>query len=96
MHALNPKSGEPLWQFTTKGRVDGSPVVAGKRVLFGSADGRIYGLDLQTGQKVWQYEAGGSFLASPAIAAGRMVIASDDGVIYCFGDKQLQVQHRGD
>ncbi len=88
VHALNPKSGEPLWQFTTKGRVDGSPVVAGKRVFIGSADGRIYGLDLNTGQQVWQYEAGGSFLASPAIAAGRMVIASDDGIVYCFGTKK--------
>ena len=54
----------------------------------GSADGRVYGLDLKTGQKVWEYEAGGHFLAGLAVADGKMLIASDDGFVYCFGEKQ--------
>jgi outer membrane protein assembly factor BamB len=87
LHALNPKSGELVWEFFTKGRVDGSPVVVGNRVFCGSADGRIYGLNLKTGEKIWEYEAGGSFLASPAAAAGRLVIAGKDGIVYCFGAK---------
>src|SRR5207253_5389048 len=35
VHALDRKSGKPVWTFPTKGRVDGSSVVAGKRVYVG-------------------------------------------------------------
>ena len=87
LHALNPQSGKPLWHFSTKNRVDSSPVVAGGRVFFGSADGRIYALNVRTGEKVWQYEAGGAVVASPAIAGGRMVIGNNQGELFCFGAK---------
>ena len=88
VHARNPKNGEVLWDFATKGAVDGSPVIVGNRVFVGSADGRIYGLDLKTGNEVWKYEAGGGFIGSPAVASGRLLIASNDGVVYCFGEKR--------
>lgn len=77
-----------LWDFVTKGQVDGSPVIVDNRVFVGSADGRIYGLDLKTGKEVWEYEAGGKFIGSPAVASGRLLIASNDGVVYCFGEKK--------
>jgi outer membrane protein assembly factor BamB len=85
LRAFNPLTGEPLWTFAAKGRIDSSPVIAGNRVYVGSADGRVYGIDLETGEERWQFEAGGGFTASPAVAQGRLIIASDDGVIYCFG-----------
>jgi len=77
--------GQEKWTFTTKGRVDSSPVIVGTRAFVGSADGRVYGIDITTGKKVWEYEAGGGFASSPAVAEGKLVIASDDGVVYCFG-----------
>jgi len=88
LHALDPKNGRSLWTFSTKGRVDSSPVVVGPRVFVGSADGRVYALDLKTGEKRWQFEAGGAVLASPAVAKGRLVIGNDAGQLYCFGKKQ--------
>ena len=88
VRAVDPKTGDKLWEFTTKGRVDSSPVVVGQRVFVGSADGRIYGFDLATGEKVWEYECGGALVGSPAAAERHLVIASDAGVIYCFGEKQ--------
>jgi outer membrane protein assembly factor BamB len=87
VHALEPKTGRPLWRFPTKGRVDGSPVVVGNRVFVGSVDGRVYGLDLKSGREVWRFEAGAAVLASPAVAAGRLVIGAEDGNLYCFGAK---------
>ena len=57
-------------------------------MFIGSADGRVYGLDLKTGNKVWEYEAGGSFIGSPAVASERLLIANSDGVVYCFGEKK--------
>ncbi|MCC7086753.1 MAG: PQQ-binding-like beta-propeller repeat protein [Pirellulales bacterium] len=94
VHALSLQNGQRLWNFPTKGRVDGSPVVVGDRVFIGSVDGRIYGLDLNNGKKVWEYEAGGKLMASPAVANGRLVIASDRGVVYCFGAKKEERVNR--
>ena len=59
LHAFNPKTGEPLWSFATRGRIDSSPVVVGDRVFVGSGDGRVYAIDVKTGAKLWQFEAGG-------------------------------------
>ena len=83
-------TGKRNWSFPTKGRIDSSPVIVDDRVFVGSADGRIYGLDLKTGEKVWSYDAGAAFSASPAVAQGRLVIGNEAGVLYCFGDKQTE------
>jgi outer membrane protein assembly factor BamB len=88
VHARDRKSGDKLWDFPTKGRIDSSPVIVGDRLYVGSVDGRIYGIDLKTGQQAWQYEAGGAIVGSPAIAEGRLVIASQAGVVYCLGEKK--------
>lgn len=87
VHALDTKTGQARWSFTTRGQVDSSPVIVGSRVFIGSSDGRLYALDLATGRAVWQFEAGGSLLASPAAAGGRLVIGSDEGSLFCFGKK---------
>ncbi len=87
VYGLDPKTGQELWSFAAKKRIDSSPVIVGERVFVGSADGRIYGLRAKDGGKVWEYEAGGGFTGSPAVADGCLVIASDDGVVYCFGGK---------
>ena len=85
IHALKPETGELLWTYPTKARVDSSPVIVGNRVLFGTVGGVIYALDLNTGAPVWQFVTGSSIVASPCVAGGKLVIGSDDGVIYCFG-----------
>lgn len=85
VHALDPANGNIRWTFPTKGRVDSSPVIVGKRVYIGSHDGNIYGLDLDSGKEVWKFTTGGKVASSPAVAAGRMVVANDEGKIFCFG-----------
>ncbi len=85
IHCLQAETGKPIWTFSTKARVDSSPVVAGSRVYVGSNDGRFYVLDLIEGKKIWEFNAGAPLSASPAIAAGRIVIGSQDGQLFCFG-----------
>ena len=87
LRALDAKSGQPHWEFVTKGRIDGSPVIVGERVFIGSGDGNLYALNRATGEELWRFEAGGSFAASPAVANGCLVISTENGVIYCFGSK---------
>ena len=83
VHALEAKTGKPLWTFTTRARAD--RLVAGGRVFVGSNDGRVYGLDLASGKKVWEYEAASPVTSSPAVAKGKVVVATADGQVICFG-----------
>lgn len=85
--AFDPATGNEVWTFVSKQRIDSSPVIAGERVIIGAADGRLYGLDKKTGKEIWQQQATGGFVGSPAVADGKIVIASDRGVVYCFGAK---------
>ena len=86
LHALDRKTGDLVWTFATKNRIDSSPVVAGERIYFGSSDGGLYVIDL-TGKLVQRIELGRSIVASPAISDGRLVIGTTDGHLYCLGKK---------
>lgn len=88
VHALHPQTGEPLWVYLAKSRVDSSPVIVGERVFFGTMGGELVGLSLDSGEKVWEFVIGASMIASPSVAEGKMVIGADDGRIYCFGERE--------
>jgi outer membrane protein assembly factor BamB len=57
VHALDADTGEPLWSFTTGGRVDSPPTIWKGRALFGSADGYVYCLNANDGKLIWRYRA---------------------------------------
>ena len=85
VRALGLKTGELRWTFSTKGRVDSSPIVVDRRGFVGSSDGVLYGLDLTTGREVWRFETGSPIIASPATVDGFLIIGNEVGVIYAFG-----------
>jgi outer membrane protein assembly factor BamB len=76
----------------TRRKVDGSPVVCGDKVVFGSGDGRVYMLRLADGEQVWSYEIGRSIFSSPAVADGVLITASLDGSVYAFGARPTPVE----
>ncbi|MCB9664657.1 MAG: PQQ-binding-like beta-propeller repeat protein [Alphaproteobacteria bacterium] len=85
LHALDPKTGEALWWFPAKGKIDSSPVVAGPHVLVGSHDGRLYVVEADTGAEVRAFDLGAAVSASPAVAGGWVWIGAEDGVLHAFG-----------
>ena len=85
LYCFDRSTGKQRWVFPTRGRVESSPVIVGKRVFVGSSDGNLYAVDAQTGKETWRFEAGGEILASPAVADGSLVISTMDGTVYCFG-----------
>lgn len=89
LHAINRTTGDAIWTFPTRAKIDGSPVIAGDRIYFGSADKLIYGVTLKDGKEVWKFPAGQSVVGSAAVAGGRMVIGTEtsSGRILCFGAK---------
>jgi outer membrane protein assembly factor BamB len=87
VHALDREKGTEAWSFLTGGKVDSSPVVAGGRVYFGSADGNLYVLDSK-GTQLQKINLGSAVLASPAVGGGRLVIGTEKGAVYCLGAKK--------
>ncbi len=87
VHALDPKTGEEIWNFTTKSKVESSPIIVGEKVLVASARGVIYILDLNSGKAIWQFDTAASLISSASFDAGKFVIGNDDGIVFCFGKK---------
>ena len=77
--ALNLQDGQPLWTYTTGGKVFSTPAIAGNRVVIASTDNNVYCLDLKTGKKLWSHAAERSIVASPTIEGGRVFIGGSDG-----------------
>ncbi|MEM7144783.1 MAG: PQQ-binding-like beta-propeller repeat protein [Verrucomicrobiota bacterium] len=57
LHALDSKTGEPLWQFTAGARIDSPPTLHNGGVYFGSADGWVYSLRAADGELAWRFRA---------------------------------------
>ncbi len=87
LHCVKKATGEPVWQFTARGKVDSSPVICGDKVVVGSDDGRLYLINLADGKELWSYEIGEAITSSPAVIDQTVVIASEDGAVYAFGKK---------
>ena len=85
VHALSPETGESLWTYTTKSRIESSAVIVGTRAFLGTTGGVLIALDVSTGEPVWEFVTGSSIVASPSIADNRLYIGTEDGILYCFG-----------
>jgi len=59
LHALDARTGEPMWTFVAGGRMDSPPTIFGGLALFGCADGWVYCLRAADGALAWR------FLAAP-------------------------------
>ena len=57
VHALDARTGKPLWTYTAGGRVDSPPTVYKGLALFGCADGWVYCLRLSDGKPAWRRRA---------------------------------------
>jgi outer membrane protein assembly factor BamB len=89
MHCIDRATGNGVWTFPTRGRIDSSAVIVDERVFFGSADRNLYGLRLGDGKEIWKFNAEKPVSAGAAIGEGCLVIGSEgpDGFLYCFGEK---------
>lgn len=89
VYGLDTVTGKSAWTFPTKkGRVEGSPVIAGGRVYIGTTAGTLFVLDVDKGQELQKLQLGKGITASAAIASGSLVIGTTDGMLYCLGKKK--------
>jgi outer membrane protein assembly factor BamB len=57
VYAIDAATGKVVWNYTVGGRVDSPPAIFKGRVLFGSADGFVYGLRATDGALIWRFRA---------------------------------------
>jgi outer membrane protein assembly factor BamB len=61
-----------------------SPMIAGDKVFFGSADGHVYCLDLVSGKELWSFLIGASVMSTPLVTGNALYVAAYDGRLYAF------------
>lgn len=80
--ALNPASGQRIWQVDTQARLITGPSVSGDLVLAGTLDGEVIALKRADGAPLWRAKLGSEVMAPP-VSDGQVVVArSVDGRIY--------------
>jgi serine/threonine-protein kinase len=79
---LDAHTGAERWTFPVADAVFGRPVVVGDRVVFGSRDGNLYGLDFG-GREVFRIAMGGPVMAPPADDAGLVYAVAVPGRVAC-------------
>ena len=87
VHALSHQTGDPIWTYRAKSRIESSPIIVGERVFFGTTRGLLVALNLSSGELVWEYETGDPIVASPSVSDGRIYIGNEKGILFCFGKK---------
>jgi outer membrane protein assembly factor BamB len=89
VHCIDRTTGNKVWLFDTRAKVNSSPAIVGDRVFIGSDDGNLYELDLPTGKERWRYTDGSKISAGIAVGEGVLVVGSEsrDGRLHCFGAK---------
>jgi outer membrane protein assembly factor BamB len=89
IRALNYISGQVVWEKTIEGAGDATrpitpPALAGGKLYFGTADGRILCMMPQNGQLLWQTRVGGHFIFEPSVADGNIFLTTADGRLICL------------
>ena len=79
LHALGAEDGKGLWRFEANGPFLHSPCVAKDRVVAGSVDGVLYGLEASSGDLKWLLDAGPGGVAASPVVAGDVVVMGTRG-----------------
>ncbi|MBI1789259.1 MAG: PQQ-dependent dehydrogenase, methanol/ethanol family [Acidobacteria bacterium] len=88
IRALNPRTGDKVWEYRLHTKPwAGVLSTAGKLVFGGSDEGHFFALDAESGKEVWRLNTGGVIRANPVsfLSRGKQVVAVAAGnAIFTF------------
>jgi outer membrane protein assembly factor BamB len=90
LHAFDADTGTSCWAFDGDSRagipggITTTPATAEGMVMFGSGDGRFYGIQAKTGRPIWEFCSGKAIHSSPTVYADTVVFGSDDCRAYAL------------
>jgi outer membrane protein assembly factor BamB len=78
LYCIDSKTGQAVWTCATGNYVNGTPAVAGGRIIFGSCDGQVRVVHVATGKEEGSIDAGAYIAGSVAVADGRAYTGNMD------------------
>ena len=66
------------------------PVIAGGRVLLGTAMGNFHAFEATSGKKLWSFQAGGPILHTAGVEGGKVFFGCLDGSVYALDVERRQ------
>lgn len=96
LHAVDAKTGRPLWRHEAEGGIYHTVADSGGRVFFGGMDGCIYAVSADTGRRVWKTrcERRLGFCAAVLLAEGKVFIGSRSGRFYALNQSDGKIAWR--
>ncbi len=82
MVAINPTSGQILWETNYYLPEVASPVIKDGLVIIGTTYSLIACFDASSGQLVWEFDSQNGFYSSPMLVGNRVYISDRDGITY--------------
>ena len=73
-----------MWKYSTDNFVNGSPAIAGNKVIFGGCDTYLYVLDLATGKALESIEADAYIASSVAVSSEIGYVGHYDNAVIAF------------
>lgn len=83
LDALDLRTGQERWSFSTSGEILGAPARADDTIVFGSGDGHVYALD-RDGEQRWSFYAGAPMYGGPLVAAGVVYVGDNAGRLHAL------------
>ena len=80
--ALNPKTGDKIWEFSTSGPIDSSPAITDSMAYIGLRDGRLLALDVGNGELNWEFITDDPIMSPPLVFKGTVYFGTAGGSVY--------------
>lgn len=84
VHCVRVRDGKPVWKYSTDNFVNGSPAIAGDKVIFGGCDTYLYVLELATGKELESIEADAYIASSVAVSSEIGYVGHYDNAVIAF------------
>jgi len=87
LRALNPATGQPIWEACLGADVNSSIMVVPGLVVVGTG-AQMVAVDAATGKQVFTFHdtsAGSRFVSTATIVNGKLYLGNEDGKLYAFG-----------
>jgi outer membrane protein assembly factor BamB len=82
LSALDAKTGDALWHFSTGNTIYRSAVVSNGMAFVSSQDQGVHALDAATGEEQWHFDTENSFDSSTALVDNVLYLGAGNGTLY--------------